>query len=80
MVLTLNLSYLNERAGRQSARAGQDGAGYRDLIVPSKTLNHSRRSVFDRRQPGAEFGFYTSFNAGDEMTQDIVEYLDLVFA
>ena len=36
--------------------------------------------MFNLRQPSAEFGFYACFNTGDKMTQDIVEYLDLVFA
>ena len=48
------------------------------MIVPGETFDHPQRGVFDRRQPRADFGSYPRFDAGDQVTQDIVEHLDLV--
>lgn len=79
MLLPLGLGDLNERIGRQTVRIGQHGSGHVNLIVPCKALNHSRWSVLHRRQLCAKFGLYSCFNARDKMTQDIVEYLHLVF-
>jgi hypothetical protein len=36
--------------------------------------------MIHRRQPCADFGSYPCFNARDKVTQDVVEYLHLVFA
>ena len=80
MVLALGLGDIDQRAGRQTARVGQYRAGDRDLIVPCQTLDHSRRSVFQRRNPLAQFGFDAGFDVSNQMTQDIVEDLDLFFA
>jgi hypothetical protein len=50
------------------------------FIVACHSLDHARGGVVERRQLPAEFRFFTGFDPGDEMTQNIIEHVNLIFA
>ena len=80
MVLALGLGDLDQRAGRKTRRTGQDGTRDRNRIVPGEPLDHAGRRKVELGKFLAEFRLHPLFNPGDQVTQHVVEHLDLLVA
>ena len=80
MILARLARDLHQRAGLEAGGLGQHVAGHSNFIVPCQMLNHAGRRERHRRQPFAEVGPGTAFDAGDQQAHDVVEDLDLFLA